>query len=492
MNDKENNLSVLVLNPMTAQTQNVIRDVLYGCWCAGKRIGGATVPPFSLIQLATLLKREGFDTEFLDAQAEQKDVNAVKEVIDGFDLVVCSTSTMSFQEDADYLLALKQENPKLQTVILGSHPTFMPKYAMAHEGIDFIVKREPEYIIRDLCRTLSGQDEKPFSEIGGLGYRTEGGEVHDNDFYPFIKDLDELPHPDVSMLPKDIHYFNPLVRRMPYMTATTSRGCPAKCTFCTAPYFDGEKVRFQSADYVINQIKYLIKEGFREVYFRDDTFFVKKKRDHEICHRIIDEKLDITWIANARVAMMDEETMKLAKEAGCHTLKFGIESGNQEILDRMRKGYKVEQAREIFKVANKIGMNTHAHVMLGNPGDTRETIQDTIDFVLELNPTTATFGICTPYPGTPLFAEVAEKHPDILDGTTSNLEKLHVEGIFNELYCDVGSEELGKLVKSAYRQFYMRPSYIFNTAFKQIRSLNDIQRVSLAGTRVLDFSIRGA
>lgn len=489
----EGTQKILVVNPMTSQQGNVIRDVLYGCWCAGKRIAGATVPPFSLIQLATVLKQDGNDVTFIDAQAEQRSREEIAKEVDGFNLIICSTSTMSFTEDADYLLEVKRRNPGLKSVILGSHPTFMPQFALEHEGVDFIVRREPEYIIRDLARSLSrGEGEDDWGLIGGLGFRHSNGEKLINDFHPFIKDLDELPYPNVDYLPEGIHYFNPLVQRMPYMTATTSRGCPAKCTFCTAPYFDGEKLRFQSAEYVVGLIKYLIGKGFKEVYFRDDTFFVKKKRDHALCEQIIEEKLDISWIANARVAMMDPDTMDLAKRAGCHTLKFGIESGNQEILDRMRKGYKVQQAVDIFRHANKIGMHTHAHVMLGNPGDTRETIQQTIDFVKDLNPTTATFGICTPYPGTPLFAEVAQKHPDILDGSESNLGKLHVEGLFNDLYCDVSGEELGKLVRDAYRQFYLRPSYMFNLSRKQLRSWQDVQRISLAGTRVLDFSFRGA
>jgi len=243
---------------------------------------------------------------------------------------------------------------------------------------------------------------------------------------------------------------------------------------------------------VVGVIQHLVSKGFKEIYFRDDTFFVKKKRDNEIFRQIIERNIDITWIANARVAMMDEDTMSLAHQAGCHTMKFGIESGNQAILDRMRKGYKLESARRIFRHARKVGVNTHAHVMLGNPGDTLETIEETIQFVLELNPTTATFGLCTPYPGTPLFEKVAQDYPDIRDGTATNLSNLHVDGTFNELYCDVKIDRLNSLVREAYRRFYLRPSYVAGIAGDQFRSWSDVKRISLAGTRVFDFSVRGA
>lgn len=478
----------LVLNPSSKFTKNVVRDVLYGCWCKGKRIGGGTVPPFALLEIATILKQDGNEVAFLDAQAEQIPFEKVASQAKDFDAIVISTSTMTFREDADYLLGLKEENPKLTTVIFGSHSTFMPRYCLAHPGIDIIVRHEPEFIIRDLFGEMRKSDGN-WKAVRGIGF-SQNGEVILNPPYPFIN-LNDLPFPDVTLLPKDIHYFNPLVRRMPYITTTTSKGCPGRCTFCTAPYFDGKKIRFQSADYILREIEYFIENGYREVYFRDDTFFVNKKRDKELCQKIIEKKLDITWLANARINLIDKETMELAKGAGCHTVKFGVESGVQEILDRMHKGYQIEQAYRVFKWAREVGINTHAHVMLGTPGETLKTLERTIRFVKELNPTTATFGICTPYPGTPLFEEVAKKAPEIEDGSATDLSKLHTEGLFNEYFTDLNREQLKRAVRRAYRKFYLRPSYWVKIAFKQLCSLDDIKRLSIAATNVLDFIFRG-
>ncbi len=481
-------MRILVLNPSSKVTKNVVRDVLYGCWCKGKRIGGGTVPPFALLQVATVLFKN-HEGSFLDAQAEQLAPEFVTTRIRDYDLVVISTSTMSFREDADYLLELKKTHPKLRTVMFGSHPTFMPQYCLAHGGVDIIVRHEPEFILRDVADSMSNGGDK-WKQVPGIGYR-ENGRPHLNERYPFIEDLDELPFPDLSLLPEGIDYFNPLVRRMPYITTTTSRGCPGRCIFCTAPHFDGMKLRFQSASYVMREIEYFRGKGYREVYFRDDTFFVQKSRDAKICRQIKERNLDVSWLANARINLMDRETMELAKTAGCHTIKFGIESGVQSILDGMNKGYRLEQARQVFKWAREIGMNTHAHVMLDNPGDSLDTVRRTIEFTKELEPTTATFGICTPYPGTPLFEQVAKTFPEIADGSATDLSKLHTEGLFNEHFSNLSAAELTGLVQRAYRSFYLRPSYWITTLKTQFRTVDDLKRVSLAAANVLDFIFRG-
>ena len=286
---------------------------------------------------------------------------------------------MTFREDTEFLARAKTENPALMSAVFGSHPTFMPRYSLVPESVDFIIRHEPEYILRDLAAALERKDDS-WKGVKGMGYRVsrqsavgsrqsrdkessnfnlqssivehedqgpdtgnrepETGEFDYviNEDYPFIEDLDELPFPEVDLLPKDIHYFNPIVKRLPYITASTSRGCPARCRFCTAPAFDGKRLRFQSADYVIEQLEYFMSKGFREVYYRDDTFFVNKKRDLAVCEKILEKNLDITWLANARIGMIDKETMALAKKAGCHTIKFGVESGVQEILDKSAPG----------------------------------------------------------------------------------------------------------------------------------------------------------
>lgn len=480
-------MKIIVLNPPSKYTKNVIRDLIYGCWCKGKRIGGAKTPPTNLLYVASVLKQEGHDVTLMDAIAEQKPLEEVTKDIKKYDVVVISTSTMSFNEDASVLAELKEENNSLITIIFGSHPTFMPYHSLEKEAIDIIVRREPEFIIRDVVNALEENNDS-WKEVRGIGYREDGKKIL-NDFYPFIENLDALPFLDRTMLPKGIDYFSPIVKRIPYTTLMTSRGCPfSKCTFCTVPSFYGNKIRYQSAGRVLEELERIQDEGYKEVWFRDETFTLYKKRNRELCDGIIKEGLDLSWIANARVGTVDKEMMELMKKAGCHMIKFGVESGVQKILDNIKKGIQIEMTRKTFKWTHEVGIDTHAHLMLGCPGDSRETIEETIKFVKEIDPTTATFGICTPYAGTDLFKEVAKEHPDIEDGSSCNLDKVHETAFFNEFFTDLSSKELESYVKKAYRSFYFRPMYAFKW-LRRIRNIDELKRVILAGTNVFEFSV---
>lgn len=480
-------MRILVLNPCSKFTKNVVRDVLYGCWCKGKRIGGGTVPPFALLQIATILKKDGNDVTFLDLQAEQKMIGSLSDLVKNIDIVIISTSTMSFKEDIGLLGELKKNNAHLVSIIFGSHPTFLPRHSLNAQSVDIIVRYEPYFILSDLVKALAYSDDS-WKTVDGIGYRQDGI-IQLNRPYDLM-DLDLLPIPDVSFLPKKVDYYNPLIRRLPYITSVTAKGCPGRCTFCTAPYFDGSKMRFKSAGYVLKEIEYYGANGFREVYFRDDTFFVNKDRDREICEEILKRNIDISWLCNTRVDKVEKDLFLLAKKAGCHTVKIGIESGVQALLDNMKKGYKLEQGIEAFRVLENIGIKTHAHVMLGVPGENKETIKQTIRYALKLNPTTVTFGICTPYPGTPLYDQLLKDSPEIGDGTEADFSKLHCQGIFNEFFTHLKRDELEKALRLAYRGFYLRPLYLLK-CFSQIKGIDDIKRIGIAGCNVIDFSIRG-
>ncbi|MBI4437320.1 MAG: radical SAM protein [Candidatus Omnitrophica bacterium] len=465
-----------------------MRDVLYGCWCKGKRIGGGTVPPYFLLSVATVLKKEGYDVTLVDAQAEGLHPRHFKGKMEGYDLVVANAATMTFNEDAETLRQFKLENPRLKTILFGSHGTFMPRYALTKEGVDIIVINEPEGILRELVRALDAGNGV-WKDVRGIGYK-ENGETVLTPQADFIDNLDEYPMVDVSLLPEDVAYFNPLVVRYPYITAVTTRGCPSKCTFCTAPFFHGPNFRYQSAKRMLDEVECFLSNGYREVYYRDEIWTVHKKRNIEFCKGVIERGYKFPWICNAKVGLVDKEQMEWMKKAGCSVMKFGVESGNQHVLDRVKKGFRLEQTVQTFKWAHEAGIDTHAHIMLGMPDDTEETIERTMDFTLEIDPTTATFGICTPYPGTPLFAEVTEKYPEIKDGSQSDLTVLHTEGLFNELYTSVKKEDLAKYIRQAYRRFYLR-LYYFKKRLTGIRSWTDVQKLAIAGTKVFDFSIRG-
>jgi radical SAM superfamily enzyme YgiQ (UPF0313 family) len=481
-------MKIAVLIPPTKVTKNVARDLIYGCWCKGKRIAGIQFPPLSLLLVATVLKEAGFDASLVDAAALQLSLDQLKEQIKEYKMVIILTSTMTVNEDAAVLHELKKANPQLITVVFGAHPTFMPKHTLAKPGIDIVVRREAEYIIRDLAKAISRNDDS-WKNVKGIGYR-ENGEVKLNELYPFIENLDELPIPDRTLLPQNVDYFNPVVKRVPYTTMMTSRGCPGKCTFCSSPPFYGRKIRYRSVESMIAELEEIKKLGYKEVFFRDEIFTVSKKRTIELCEEMIRRKLNLSWICSARIGSVDKEMMILMKKAGCHMIRFGVESGSQKILDNIKKGITLEQTRQTFKWAHEVGLDTHAHLMIGTPGETKETINQTIQFVKEIDPTIITCGICTPYPGTALFELVREKHPEVGDGSQCDLTKLHTKSFYNQVFTDLSPEELANGVRRVYRSFYLRPTYLIRWLFR-IKSIDEFRRVTLAGTTVFDFIFRG-
>ncbi|MBS3164420.1 radical SAM protein [Candidatus Woesearchaeota archaeon] len=479
-------MKVLVLSPPTSATQNVVRDLIYGCWCKGKRIAGAKSPPTNLLYVATMLKQQGHDVRLLDATAEYKTAEYVKEIIPQYDAVVESTSTMSFTEDADFLKELKAINPRLTTMMFGSHVTFNPVDSLNYaKELDIVVRKEPDLVVRDVVNALERGES--WKEVKGISYR-EDGRLKQNPDAPWIEELDRLPIPDRSLLPAGVDYFNPIVKRIPYTTAMSSRACPAECSFCTVPFFYGVRVTCRSANNVFEEMRYLQERGFREVWFRDETFTVYGKRNRELYAMLGKEKVDITWICNARVNTVTREMLQQMKRAGCHLIKFGVESGVQSILDNVSKGATLQQARDAFKLCREVGIDTHAHMMLGMPGDTRETVEQSIRFVKSLRPSTVTFGICTPYAGTEMFFQVAKEHPEIRDGTGLNLKNLHEKAFFNQYFTDLGAEELEAYLHRAYRDFYFRPGYVLER-FSRVNSVEELRRLVMAGTQVFGFGM---
>lgn len=481
-------MKVLHLNPPNPTTTNVLRDAVYGCWCKGKRIGGAKTPPQPLLSVATTLKERGHEVAVLDAVNQGISMYALKKTIRGFDAVIVLTSVMTFEEDSLVLAELKEVHPELLTIVAGAHATFMPELCLKKEAVDVIIRSEEELTIRDFLAQYE-QGGRIWKQALGIGFR-ENGKVVLNDPYPGPKVLDEIPITDWSLLPKGVYYFYPLVKRYPFVTDLTTRGCPKKCSFCMAPGFYGNKVRGRSAEHVIRGFEHYCKQGFREIYIKDEMFTSLKKRNDEIFDWLIDHDVDLTWFCSAAVGWIDKPVMEKMRRAGCHTIKVGVESGVQEILDRIKKGITLEQINETFKWAKEVGLNTHAHMMIGHPGETEQSINQTIEFVKKLDPTTITFGILTPYPGTPIFDELAEKHPEIRTNFNLQLATLHDQSYYTHLLCDVTPERLAYYQKKAHREFYWRPSYIWGWV-RRMRDFETVKTTFKAGLKVIDYSIRG-
>ena len=480
---------ILFLKPPTGiPGQNIVRDFVYGCWCNGRRVGGMEMPPLNDLYVATHAKHEKLESIFIDAHMEPERLRQLeKESFEKIFAVVVLTSTQSFTKDTEYISKIKSLNPNVHSIMFGSHPTFMPEFCLKNEFVDYIILREPEESIKQLIIAL--YEKQPIEDVLGIGYKNSSKEPKINPLRPFV-DMNDLPIPDRTLLPQKADYFNPVVKKVPYTTMQTSRGCPGKCIFCTAPTFYGRKLRYRSASNVLEEFRQIKRLGYKEVFIRDETFTAAKARNKEICNQMIAENMDLSWIANGRVDMIDKETMQLMKKAGCHLIKFGVESGSNKILNSYKKGTNTEQAEAAFRWAHEVGLDTHAHLVLGGPGETPGTISQTIKFVKELDPTTASFGILTPYPGTELFEMVASKHPEIRDGSASNMNNLHTSGFYSESVCGLKSDYLSKAVVRAYRKFYLRPNYLFKRLMS-IETLEELFILAIAGFNVIGFTLTG-
>jgi radical SAM superfamily enzyme YgiQ (UPF0313 family) len=241
---------------------------------------------------------------------------------------------------------------------------------------------------------------------------------------------------------------------------------------------------------VLEEFELIKLQGFKEIFIRDETFTAYKERNAKICEEMIKRRLDLTWICNTRVNAVDEQMLRLMKHAGCHMIKFGVESGVQAILNNLKKAATVESAEKTFALTRKLGIKTHAHLMIGAPGETEQTINESIKFVKRIKPTTITVGICSPYPGTPLFQQVQKAQPEIGDASDNDFSRLHTKGFYNQSYCKIDSQRLEWHLKRFYREFYMRPSYILGW-LGRINNVAELKRIAAAGIKLLQFSVEG-
>jgi radical SAM superfamily enzyme YgiQ (UPF0313 family) len=260
-----------------------------------------------------------------------------------------------------------------------------------------------------------------------------------------------------------------------------SRGCPGRCTYCYGKYL-GNKVRFRTVDQIVDEITHLINNyEIREISFYDDTFTTYPSLVRDVCRKIMEDKLDITWSCFSRVNTVDEETLGMMKAAGCHQVMYGIESADHGILRNINKRIDLDQATEIIRVTHRIGINVRSAFMLGNPGETEETIQRTIDYAKTTNSDFAVFNITTPFPGSAMF-DWADQNGYLI---TKDWSKYDLATIVMRLPT-IEPEVVEKYYRKAYRKFYLRLTYIMRRFFR-IRSWADIKMNYFAFKTLIGF-----
>jgi radical SAM superfamily enzyme YgiQ (UPF0313 family) len=345
-------------------------------------------------------------------------------------------------------------------VIGGPHPTALPREALMETGADAAYLYEVEHtLLESLEAVLQG---KLSPALEGVAYLEDGKLIKGPPGIP-IEDLNNLPRLDYGDIPFRVYSTKQQTirfpRQRPMATFITSRGCPHKCSFCMN--FMGRRWRYKSAQHVLSEIEDLVNRfGVRELWILDDNFTNKKSRTLEICEGIRKNhpKITIRFPNGVRADRIDEDIVKALKAAGCYNIAFGIESGNQAILDKLGKGIRLERMREAVGLANKHGLLTSGFFVLGLPGDTEQTIHDSIRFAVTSGLSDASFFIATPYPGTRLWDAVKDR---------INLKwDQYDQDAFIPLSCseNITPERLLALSRIANRKFYFRPKVFFHIA----------------------------
>ncbi|MDO9066702.1 MAG: radical SAM protein, partial [Chloroflexota bacterium] len=299
------------------------------------------------------------------------------------------------------------------------------------------------------------------------------GRIKKNPARPLIEDLDSLPMPLYEQLPMERYGLPHLGKSV---GITTSRGCPYSCTFCASSVIHGRKSRFRSIGYILEEIAYLKKMfSVNTIIFCDDTFETDTDRIFELCNQLINRRLNIKWCCTCRANGLPEELLKIMKASGCRLIHIGIESGNQEILDKNSKGVNLRKVEETVRRAKRIGLELYGYFMVGLPYETEKTIRQTIKFSQGLDLDYAQFSMLTPLPGTDVWKMMKEGKVLSCQGQDWSDFKRHGRGICIELQ-HVSHAKLKKYYRMAYSGFYLRPAYIWKN-IKKIKSLSDFRRI---------------
>ncbi len=426
----------------------------------------ANTPSLGLGYLAASLEKNGMQAEIFDASAEDKSLEDVKKKIiekKGIPWIGISTTSYQFKMATKVAMIARETSPGSRIVMGGVHPTLFPDEVLGISSVDFVVRNEGEITLTELV-----QGKQP-EKISGLSFR-EGEKAVHNPSRPWIENLDDIPYPAYHLLPMGKSKLTlGTAKRWPAMMLIGSRGCRFKCSFCTTAAM-GSKFRFRSAENILGEIKLLTgKYGIQEIHFQDDSFTLNKARVLELCGLIKKEKIDISWLCMANAVALDEEMLMHMKEAGCHQICMGIESGSETILRNLNKPVKLDQVRAAVAMVKKAGIDARGSFMVGCPGETEETLKQTVDFAKDLDLDLISVTVLTPLPGSRLYQWAKEKgylmSDDWSDYTTVNsVMRLPT----------IDPDVVDRWHRKFYRKFYLRPSFLFRHMLK-IRSMEEVK-----------------
>ena len=438
----------------------------------GKRVRFG-FPPLGILYLASFLKKNGVKVKLVDAEIKGYSLSNILDVVRREEpfLVCISIMTNHAVSCLKIAEAIKRQNgPKI--VVGGPHIGSTREEILSFtDAIDFLVYGEGEHTLYQLYTTLRSKGE--LSKVSGLIYKDKG-KVVVNPIREYIMNLDELPFPNLRLLDvKD--YDSYYAKSLPLTSMMSSRGCPYSCSFCDQYATHGKRLRLRSPKNIVDEIERNYNElGIKQIMFKDSTFTLNKEWVKELCDEIKRRKLKLNWTCNTRADHITEDVLNDLRSAGCYAVLFGIESASDEVLRNINKSIKIQQTVDAIRLCKKYGMKVIGSFMVGNPGDTKETVMKSIRFAKSLDLDLVSFGVTIAYPNTGLYKWAVEnnvlvnKHWYMKDGSKETVGARELFGNVNLEGFPI-SEQV-KMVKKANRMFYFSPKYIF----KRIKGLNNV------------------
>ena len=422
------------------------------------RVTGMKAPPLGLAWIASVLEKAGHKVKIVDSPTLSlgeeewlREVSSWKPDVVGFSLL---TPTAPRGYRAARLLKAKM--PEVLVIAGGPHPTYMFEEALKN-SIDIVVRGEGEYTTLELVQVLEkyGYDEERLKKVKGIAFRSRKGGIITTPLREPILDLDELPWPARHLLPMDKYTLFGKPIRLAHIMA--SRGCPYGCIYCITSYFWGRRIRFRSARNVADEIEHVVSK-YRAEYlvFTDDELTAGRKFLYDLVGELKKRGIDLPFACGARVDHLTRDYLRFLYKNNCAAIYVGVESASQETLNRIGKKITLEQARRVFEWKHEIGGFMAASFILGFPWETIEDMKKTVDFAIKLDPDYAQFTVLTPYPGTPLYS-YALRHGLIEDWNWEHYTTIRpvMRGF------QFTRKQLGRMLKYAYRRFYLRPSFLF-------------------------------
>jgi hopanoid biosynthesis associated radical SAM protein HpnJ len=444
------------------QMKREVRSFWYPTWLA---------QPAALVEGSKLIDAPPHGLKFADIVPEVKNR----------DLVVLHTSTPSFKSDARTAQMIKELKPDMKIGMIGAKVAVEPeKSLIAAPAVDFVARNEFDFTIKEVA------DEVPLGDIKGLSYRNAQGTIVHNEDRQVLENMDLLPWV-TPVYKRDLvieKYFGGYLKH-PYVSFYTGRGCKSRCTFCLWPQtVGGHKYRVRSVEHVIEEMKWA-KAAFpqvKEFFFDDDTLTDNLPRVEALAREL--GKLGVTWSCNAK-ANVPRKTLEVMRDNGLRLLLVGYETGNQQILFNIKKGMRVEFARRFTKDCHELGIVIHGTFILGLPGETKETIKETLEFAKEINPHTIQISLAAPYPGTYLYRQAKEngwlynEEIDLLTQEGTQIAPLN--------YPHLSHTEIFESVEDFYRKFYFRPSKIASILAEMLTSPEMMKRRLREGVEFFHF-----